>query len=224
MIDFAKTLYKPEFPRQINEQISKYTNAKLPAFFEFAKDKDKSQVEKRNKSFVNKLYDKIPNLPINTRGIKLEAIDYHKLMFDDTAICRQEVSDLYDQLNKQYRYMVNMKEEHADNLQYVACKIRESFRRLGATDEQTADMLVEYLYGKKKRYKQLLWFCYGQYVVDHLEHNLPVPKTKLVQCTDCGEWFEASCACRRIRCNACHQTERKNHNRNMYQNRKIQPS
>lgn len=33
VIDFAKTLYKPEFPKEINEKISIYTNAKLPAFF-----------------------------------------------------------------------------------------------------------------------------------------------------------------------------------------------
>ena len=55
VIDFAKTLYKPEFPHEINEQISKFTNAKLPAFFEYAKDKERSQVKKRNQSFVNKI-------------------------------------------------------------------------------------------------------------------------------------------------------------------------
>ena len=31
VIDFAKTLYKPEFPDEIHKQISVYTNAKLPA-------------------------------------------------------------------------------------------------------------------------------------------------------------------------------------------------
>ena len=116
VIDYAKTLYKPEFPHEINEKIAQYTNCKLPAFFEYAKDKDKSQVKKRNGSFVNKIYDRIPNKPINTRGLKLEKIDYQKLMSNPRIICSKEVSDLYDELNKQYRYMINMKDEYMGKL------------------------------------------------------------------------------------------------------------
>ena len=116
VIDYAKTLYKPEFPHEIDEKIAQYTNCKLPAFFEYAKDKDKSQVKKRNGSFVNKIYDRIPNKPINTRGLKLEKIDYQKLMSNPRIICSKEVSDLYDELNKQYRYMINMKDEYMGKL------------------------------------------------------------------------------------------------------------
>lgn len=208
VIDYAKTLYKPEFPHEINEQIARYTNCKLPAFFEYAKDKEKSQVKKRNNSFVNKIYNRIPNKPINTRGLKLGQIDYQIMMSNSKIICSKEVSDLYDILNKQYRYMINMKDEYADNLRYVACKIRNEFSGFGYSDETLTDMLVEYLYGKDKRYKQLLWFCYGQYVVNNIERNLKnrgeYRNTKYVQCIDCGEWFEVSIndgmTCR---CNSC---------------------
>ena len=224
VIDFAKTLYKPEFPHEINEQISKYTNTKLPAFFEFAKDKEKSQVKERNKSFVNKIYDRIPNKPINTRGMNLGKIVYKAMMENSTIICSKEVSDLYDELNKQYRYMINMKDEYIDNLRYVACKIRDEFSKFGYSNETITDMLVEYLYGRDKRYKQLLWFCYGQYVVNNLEKNISVKKTKVIQCIDCGEWFEVDISSKRIRCDKCFKLERKEHNRKMYQNRKIQPS
>lgn len=224
VIDFAKTLYKPEFPHEINEQISKFTNAKLPAFFEYAKDKEKSQVKKRNQSFVNKIYDMIPNKPINTRGMNLGKIDYKVMMENSNIICNKEVSELYDELNKQYRYMINMKDEYIDNLRYVACKIRDEFSKFGYSDETITDMLVEYLYGRGKRYKQLLWFCYGQYVVNNLERNISVKKTKIIQCIDCSEWFEVDINSKRIRCDECFKLERKEHNRKMYQNRKIQPS
>ena len=203
VIDFAKTLYKPEFPHEINEQISKFTNAKLPAFFEYAKDKERSQVKKRNQSFVNKIYDRIPNKPINTRGMNLGKIDYKLMMENSTIICSKEVSDLYDELNKQYRYMINMKDEYIDNLRYVACKIRDEFSKFGYSDETITDMLIEYLYGRDKRYKQLLWFCYGQYVVNNLEKNINVKKTKVIQCIDCGEWFEAPIESKRERCDEC---------------------
>lgn len=210
VIDFAKTLYKPEFPHEINEQISKYTNAKLPAFFEYAKDKEKSQVKKRNQSFVNKIYDKIPNKPINTRGMGLGKIDYKMMMENSTIICSKEVSDLYDELNKQYRYMINMKDEYIDNLRYVACKIRDEFSKFGYSNETITDMLVEYLYGRNKRYKQLLWFCYGQYVVNNLEKNISAKKTKVIQCVDCGEWFEVDIYnSKTCRCENCQHEETK---------------
>ena len=210
VIDFAKTLYKPEFPHEINEQISKFTNAKLPAFFEYAKDKEKSQVKKRNQSFVNKIYDRIPNKPINTRGMNLGKIDYKVMMENSTIICSKEVSDLYDEMNKQYRYMINMKDEYIDNLRYVACKIRDEFSKFGYSNETITDMLIEYLYGRDKRYKQLLWFCYGQYIVNNLEKNVNVKKTKVIQCIDCGEWFEVDIYnSKTCRCENCQHEETK---------------
>ncbi len=224
VIDYAKTLYKPEFPQEIKEQISKYTNDKLPAFFEYAKDKEKSQVKNRNQSFVNKIYDRIPNIQINTRGMNLGNINYKQMMSNGSIICSKEVSDLYDALNKQYRYMINMKDEYMDNLRYVACKIREEFGKFGYSEETITDMLIEYLYGRNKRYKQLLWFCYGQYVVSNLEKNIRVKKTKFIQCIDCDTWFEIDISGKRIRCDNCFELKRKEHNRKMYQQRKIQPS
>ena len=211
VIDYAKTLYKPDFPKEINTQISKYTNCKLPAFFVFAKNKDKDQVQKRNMSFVNKIYDRIPNKPISTRGMRLKKIDYKLMMSHDSIRCSREVSDLYDTLNKRYRFMINMKDEHSDNLRYVACEIRSEFNRTGYSDETITDMLVEYLYGKGKRYKQLLWFCYGQYIVNNLERNLvDHTKTKFVQCVDCGEWVEVNINdWRTCRCESCYNVYRR---------------
>ncbi len=216
VIDAAKTLYIPERPEWFTPVVSKFTNAKLPAFFEYAKDKEKSQVTKRNKSFVNKIFDRIPNKPINTRGLKLGQIDYQVMMFNSKIICNKEVSDLYDELNNQYRYMINMKDEYADNLRYVACKIREQFSEFGYSDETLTDMLIEYLYGRDKRYKQLLWFCYGQYVVNNIEKNLKdrgeYRNTKYVQCVDCGEWFEVistdGMTCRCSNCLAIYKRNR----------------
>ena len=52
-------------------------------------------------------------------------------------------------------------------------------------------MLVKHLYEKKNRkMKELLWFCYGKYIVENLKRNYPIRKTKVVKCVDCGEWFE----------------------------------
>ena len=146
------------------------------------------------------------------------------MMSNPKIICSKEVSNLYDELNKQYRYMINMKDEYIDNLRYIACKIRDEFARFGYSEETIADMLVEYLYGKGKRYKQLLWFCYGQYVVNSLERNIEVKKTKFIQCIDCGEWIEIDANSKVIRCSKCQKIERTRINRENYRNRKIQTS
>lgn len=213
VIDYAKTLYKPKRPEEKNEIITKYTHSNLPAFFEFAKDKKDNQIEKRNLSTVNKIFEKIPDVPINTRGLKLEKLDYKKMMGNVNIRCSKEVSELYDKLNSEYRYMINMKDEYIDNLRYVACQIRNEFSNLGYSEEMITDMLVEYLYGNKKRYKQLLWFCYGQYIVNNIEKNVVIKKTKYIQCVNCGEWFETSIYSNSIRCTQCQHEYRKRRER-----------
>lgn len=80
----------------------------------------------------------------------LEDIDYRKMMGNAGIVCSREVSDLYKERNRQYRYMINRKDEYKDNLRYIACKLREEFLQFGYTEETIADMLVEYLYGKEK--------------------------------------------------------------------------
>lgn len=131
--------------------------------------------------------------------------------------CPKEVSELYNKLNKEYRYKTNMKDEYIDNLHYVACSIRDKFAKLGYSHETIADMLVQYLYGSEKRAKQLFWFCYGQYVVNNLENNIKVNDTKYIQCIDCGEWIEVDINNRRTcRCDNCQST----HNREYEKNKK----
>ena len=222
VIDYAKTLYKPEFPPDIKHQIAKYTNALLPAFFEFAKDKEKTQVKPRNQSFVNKIYDRIPNKPINTRNMGFDKIDYKFMMDNSLVTCSKEVSLLYDKLNRQYRYMINMKDEYMDNLRYVACKIRDEFNAIGYSSETITDMLVEYLYSRGKRYKQLLWFCYGQYIYNNLKKNIGEKKTKFIQCLDCDEWIEVDVLnTKTCRCEKCQHEETKRIKRE-YKRRSLQ--
>ena len=150
-----------------------------------------------------------------------DKIDYKLMMGDSLLSCTKEVSELYDKLNRQYRYMINMKDEYTDNLRYVACKIRDEFNALGYSNETITDMLVGYLYGGDKRSKQLLWFCYGQCIYNNLKRNIGEKKTKFVQCVDCDEWFEVDVLSKKIRCDTCRALERREHNKKMYQNRKF---
>src|SRR5574344_2254502 len=61
VIDCAKTGWLPERPKQINNTIKQYTKARVPNFFQYAKDKDPdTQVEPANNSTMNRISAKIP--------------------------------------------------------------------------------------------------------------------------------------------------------------------
>ena len=223
-IDFAKTLYKPERPAHIHTTIAKYTRTKLPAFFIFAKDKEPEQVAPPNGSFVNRLYDVIPNKPINTRRLKLDPIDYHKLMSNPGTRCSKEVQELFDQLNRQYRYKLNLLGKETGNVPYVMGELRNRFTAIGYSEETIADMLVQYLYGNEKRYKELLWFCFGHYLVKNLRSNIGETYNKYIQCAACGEWIEIPTRSRSTRCAACQCEHRRKLDRQRKQKNKFRRS
>jgi hypothetical protein len=239
VIDYAKTLYKPERPKELHEKITAFTKGNVPHFFVYAKDKTDSQVEKANESFVNKLDYKIVNPRINSRSVGLKAIDYKKMVSNPNIECRavfsksgkinEELSDplivKYFELNNKYHFKVNMecadvlRGELLNNTQLkqdlffkkIAIEIRDELSKFGRTDSEIADILVKLLYYvKPSSHKSVLWFCYGKYIVENLNKNLK-PSTKIIQCVDCGEWFEVNVkdtkTCRCSDCSLEHKKE-----------------
>ena len=204
-IDYAKTLYKPERPKDIDKAIRAFTGKKVPYFFVYAKDKDESQVETINNSLTNKLNDLIPNPRINTRKLGLKPIEYQYLMHNVNTEIDEQLIEKYTELNNTYHFKVSMKDEFQNNLHYLACQIREELSVFGYSEIEVCDMLVKYLYEKKNRkMKELLWFCYGKYIVENLKRNYPIHKTKAIKCIDCGEWIEIDSTNNRThRCEDC---------------------
>lgn len=236
---YAKTLYKPERPDDINELITNMINNKVPHFFKYAKDKEDCQVSNINNSFVNKLNDIIPNPRINCRAIDLDVINYRLLMnnprikfdvaFSGNGKLMDDMTDpliiKYHELNKKYYNKINFKDENIDTtkcstvsslrqaIMYkdIAKEIREELSEFGYTEVQITDILVKYLYHiKNSKHKEALWFCYGKYIVENLKRNVKKP-TKVIQCVDCGEWLEVkSKDGRSCRCIECQkETKRK---------------
>ena len=220
VIDYAKTLYKPERPKELHEKITAFTKGNVPHFFVYAKDKLDSQVEKTNESFVNKLDYKIVNPRINSRSIGLKPIDYKKMVDNPNIECRaifdkygkinEELSDplivKYFELNNKYHFKVNMecadvlRGELLNNTQLkqdlffkrIAIEIRDELSKFGRTDSEIADILVKLLYHTKpSSHKSVLWFCYGKYIAENLKKHFK-PSTKIIQCIDCGEWLEVN--------------------------------
>lgn len=72
-------------------------------------------------------------------------------------------------------------------------------------------MLVKYLYENKNRNsKEVLWFTYGNAIVDILKENLEYKESKYIRCVDCGVWFEINdYNFRSDRCEKCYSIYRK---------------
>lgn len=222
----------PERPKEIHDKISKYTLNKLPAFFKYAKDKSDEQVDDINNSIVNRLDSIIPNPRINTRKLGLKPIDYTKLVSNPDIECRvsfdkngkinKELTDpmiiKYCELNQKYHYKIDansLSSLHGESLtnsqlkhdvlyKKIANEIKTELSKFGYSNSEVSDILVKFLYHvKPSKYKEALWFCYGEEIVNNLKKNFK-PKTKFIQCVDCGEWFETDIKNKRTcRCDNC---------------------
>lgn len=99
VIDYAKTLYKPERPKEIKGLITEHTKDLLPHFFVYAKDKKDSQVVGANSSLVNKLDGKIgedyviPKHNINLKNIGIGEINHELLMNNPDIECKVALTD-----------------------------------------------------------------------------------------------------------------------------------
>lgn len=216
-IDYAKTLYKPEFPQQIKKDIQEFTKQLLPHYFIYAKDKTETQVRDNNGTFVNKLHDIIPNPRIRCKYTlptgKQKALakpDYKLLMTNpELEIDKDnEVVLTYNKLAALYGYKINAindkietghiprevlyKSQVRQDVLYgkVIAEVKQDLNECGYSEIEIADILVKYLYDvKDSKNKDLLWACYGEILYNNLKDRVKSP-TKEVQCVDCGEWFE----------------------------------
>lgn len=240
-IDYAKTLYMPERPKFAKDLITSFTKSNLPHFFKYAKDKEDYQVEDINDSFVNKLDSIIPNPRINCRKLGLNKIDYKLMVKNPDIECRVEISNCgklvkentdpliikYCELSKKYYLALDSvsfsdgkispdiltKSQLRQDLKYkkISNDIKLELSQYGYSDIEIVDILVKFLYGiKHSKNKMALWLCYGDIIFENLQNHVK-PKTKQIQCIDCGEWFEVGIkdnkTCRCVECNIEHKRE-----------------
>ena len=222
VIDYAKTLYKPERPSGIKELITAYTKDNLPHFFKYAKDKGDNQVIKANNSFVNKLNKVIPNPRINCRSIGLNKIDYTLLTsgedvkFDivftgNGKIVKEKTNPLivkYCELSKEYYLSLGdallveqnfspdilMKTNVKRSLKYkiVHDDIKHELSQYGYSDIEIVDILVKFLYGISKSKHKSALWLCYGDIIFSNLEKNVKRKTKEIQCIDCGEWFEVN--------------------------------
>ena len=190
VIDYAKTLYKPKRPSNKQELITKYTKRKTPHFFIYAKDKEKHNVEKVNKSLVNRLDKIIPNPRLKFSCGNLGKFNYKMLMFNKNIDIDQDIIDKYNELSLKKHFMINIcEDDDKNNISYLFQEIKERLMDVNSDVIYIADVLVKYLYSvKKSRFKETLWICFGDIIFENLKMNIEKSfEDGYMMCEECGD-------------------------------------
>ena len=191
VIDCAKTGWLPTRPAEIDKIIKSYTKAKVPYFFQFAKDKEPEQTEHPNESAMNRLSAYIPDKRISYCKT-IGKFDYRKLMNLDCGFDIREDSliiERYEYYNQNKDKIFNIDDGKYLNQmdcylpKYVRDKIIEETRY--DLDYITNTLVVYFYTIKKSSNKELLWSSFGDVIVKNLKKNV---KGKI--CPICGKRFE----------------------------------
>lgn len=185
VIDYAKTLYKPTRPDEINCLISKYTKNKVPHFFIYAKDKKPSQVEPINHSCVNRLDKLIPNPKLNFQCSNYGSFNYRNLMKNPSIEIDNQIISAYNELNTKNHFLMSRKDNENHNYDLLYREIREKILELNPDIYYVVDVLVRYLYFvRKSKYKETLWLSFGDIILENLKTNI---KENTILCQKCGK-------------------------------------
>ena len=191
VIDYAKTLWKAEPPKEIAQQIKEHIKGKMPQFFIYAKDKLPSQVEPANNSAMNRIMNTIPSSRIKFNK-SIGRFDYRMLMnqdveyevFEDNPVIKS-----YEYWNT-HQYLFNSGENAHANQEdlYLYQKIRENILTESGKDiDYIVNTLVAYLYTVcPTSTKKVLWGSFGDVIVKNLQNN--IPKNSVI-CPVCGKRF-----------------------------------
>lgn len=226
-IDEAKTLYMPERPEWFAKELSVFSMQKLPYFFKWAKDKTSKQITNKTVSIVNSLEDLIVNQRISFNGIGLKKVDIDVLksgvVKEVSLDIINNITSCFDNLNKKYHFKINsacteIKKECLSNTQYkqdlffknVVNETKDSLSQFGLSDIEVTEILVDYLYRKESKSKDLLWMCYGDIILNNIKYNID-NNTKIIECSICKKILYVPMKNNRTcMCEKCYKKYRKN--------------
>lgn len=194
-IDYAKTLFKPTRPDDVDEILKQYHNLKVPYFFQYAKDKEyndnpkDSQVEKITNSTMNKIVKEIKDTKVMFTSIgNLDHVNYLMLLKDmDGEYSNKDINDFYNRVNQKYGNNINIDKDNTNknNIGAISNNIKSKLLEIEPDEDKIIQSLVKHLYGKNStRKKKLLWYMYGEILVDNLKNNID-ENTEV--CMKCGK-------------------------------------
>lgn len=210
VIDYAKTLYKPDIPKKVLDRYKKYSKRKVPKFFMYAKDKKLSQVEEPTDNNINRIANVLKPTRIVFKNL-LGKYSYKNMMCLDEDIKEVNLNDeiaikiieLYkniDLANERKLGVMNVglmgydeKKRYYLLVEYDSIKQREMFIDIIGEDiRYIVNVLVKGL--RDEINKDTLWKIFGEDIYNNLSVNLK--NTKI--CEVCKERFEYNPNCKNL--------------------------
>lgn len=209
VIDFAKVLYKSTPPKEVKEIISKYVNKKLPAFFEYAKDKKPKQLEPINDCIVNRIKTLYPESEFKLTFADKRRFDYRMLMNNPDIEVDEDVLRTYSLVVSTAKLK---KDEDEISNATVLADIVSTMQQFDYAQYEICDMLIKDMFKDHNiftnpRCKEFFFYVYGDIVYE----NILVNKTKYgYVCVDCGT--EIKRVNGKCRCEECQRKYRIKYN------------
>lgn len=217
-IDYAKTLYKPERPEYAEKLIKKYTKAKVPHFFIYAKNKKKEQCEKitKNKSDINIIDSISKHIKENRNMFKmvsnLNNVDYKMLLKDkiDYGV-NKELNKVFDRNNRNYGYNIRIddRDKRNNNINEICKQVMSDLLLIEPDIDKMICSITRFLYeNPTERKKKLFWTLFGEQLYNNISNNIKnLPK---YVCMKCGKRTDDKLINKK--CSDCRQEEIKSTN------------
>lgn len=208
-IDYAKTLYQPERPANIDPIIQKHTQSKVPYFFMEAKQKSRKQVAPINSSTVNRIRGLLPTMRLSFNWDSCGKFDW-RMLCSSTVIPRnditQEIIDIFKRRSRMMKFKID-DETNESNRTFLCEQLRTDLLAIHPDPHFVCDVLVRELFDPKHSSKRkiVFWECFGDEVVEHLRENV---NQNQKMCTLCGKRFYRE-SNRQVMCHRCSNKERK---------------
>lgn len=249
-IDSAKTLEMVEFAPEVKleyDELLKKANGRMPYFFQFAKDKDKTLVcdkidlenENAKMSTVNMICEEIEKCN-NTYKYDMSKVGTFNVTFLLSEGAKFKNIDLDTPKNKAFiekyeeidlnknKRIIALKDKEDDQFAkdvfnvYTVAKndLLHYMRANGINEIDGVNILVKYLFKVKSNCKKTLLFnCFEDILLNNLQNNLKDKAYGYCEC--CGEKFEKKTINSNQKyCDACAKEIKKEQNRLSYQRKK----
>jgi len=189
-IDSAKTLFFIERPQNENNLISRYTKSKMPHFFTYAKDKPEGRVLPLDiNTTMGRIESRIPDKRLTFKSNNLTRFDYTMLMKDKGIVLDDDIVEKYKYLNRKVgHYSKRNKNDDGSHMYYIYNEIREELLSMRDDDHDVVDIIIAYAYGNKSKYKNTIWSCFGDIILNNLKVNMIKKEMDITMaCGVCGE-------------------------------------
>lgn len=224
-IDYAKTLYKPEIPKNILQKYKVYSGKKVPHFFMYAKNKTTKQVEELGECNIDRITNVVKSNRIVFKDL-LGKYSYKMLMSNPDIDCKTDKADEILELYRELESTNLRKLSHVDfsildidekkrallQIEFDTNKQRKMFVDIiGESKEYITDVLVKLLQDDVN--KDTLWRLFGEVIYSNLERNLKGTKI----CCKCNTRFTINNNKMKY-CESCAKKEKNEKNKQYYRN------